>query len=279
MIFVVLLFESMKDKEKGVYSLIYKFYRASSNHAIINFQKSVVCFSHASVFDDKNEADAVFSTKISLMGTPLEANEKEILASEIAAVRFRYRIFCACTNSDEEYLWKAYAEDEKGFCLEYDENDFQSASNQIIIRSVIYSEQIPELTGEQSPEEIVMNQLFHKRMDYMPEKEIRIIYPLPDRYIQVEKSNMQFEENMIENPDKGSNSVIYCSSIPIDHITRDNDKLPTFEKRTAPLNVEVPMQSKGIIIGRNCEKEIEERLREIAIKQGIRIRKRGKAEK
>ena len=45
------------------------------------------------------------------------------------------------------------------------------------------------------------------------------------------------------------------------------------------MNVEVPMQSKGIIIGRNCEKEIEERLREIAIKQEIRIRKRGKAEK
>ena len=255
--------------------MIYKYYKDGSGHAISNFQKGVICFSHAAVFEDKKEANAAFAEEISLKGTPLETDETKTIAEQIAKVRFRYRIFCACQNLDEEYLWEKYAENEKGFCLEYDENDFRRISDQIIIKSIVYSDHIPEIAYNQAQEEIVRNQLFHKRMKYMCEKEIRIIYPLPNSCIKVVTSNMEFEDCALETPCKESNEVTFCPSIPINHLSRDNTELPVFAKYTAPLNIELPIQSKGIIIGRNCPKDKKEYLTRIANIQGIRILKRG----
>ncbi len=85
-------------------------------------------------------------------------------------------------KAEETYLmWKAYTNKEKGVCIEFDQMRLinKISSKNIISRSVIYT----TIKSRQSNRQKLGLLPFLKRYPYKGEKEYRIVYFSPDKYL------------------------------------------------------------------------------------------------
>ncbi len=253
--------------------MIYKYYKDTSNHAINDFKNNRICFKHVSKFNDSFEFDALFDESISLEHTPLEYDGRKILSAQITEQKFRIRVFCASINGNNEHLWKNYANDSRGFCLGYDENEIKSQSNKIMMRRVEYSNEKPRLSYEDIKGSVI-NQIFHKSLnsDWPKEQEFRIALFLDEKDMTIERYNFECElQDYLTPPDY----ITIQTGISINHITKKNNELDIFERKTAPLYVYLPIKSKLLIIGKDCPESLRNELESIANQKGIPIKNQG----
>ncbi len=253
--------------------MIYKYFKDTSKHAVNDFKNDRISFKHVSKFNDSLEFDALFDESISLENTQLEEYGRELLFAQISEQKFRIRVFCASINGNNEHLWKNYANNSHGFCLGYDENEIKLQSNNIIMRKVEYSDDIPRLSND-NIESAVINQIFHKSLksNWPKEEEFRIVLFLDEKDIKVEKYTYLSElKNIVTSPE----DITIQTEIPVNHLTRKNNEPPIFERKTAPLIVYLPIKPKLIIIGKACSDEIRTELIDEANKKGILVKKQG----
>lgn len=253
--------------------MIYKYFKDTSKHAINDFKNDRICFKHVSKFNDQFEFDALFDESVSLEHTPLEYDGRKILSAQIIEQKFRIRVFCASINGNNEHLWKNYANDSRGFCLGYDEQEIKNKSDKLTMGKVEYSDLIPRLSNEDI-EGSVLKQIFHKSLnsDWAKEQEFRIALFLDENSIKVERWNYksQFQSRFDD-----SEYITICSELPINHFTRQNNELPIFERKTAPLYFYLNVKPKVLIIGNECPESLRNELESIANQKGIPIKNQG----
>lgn len=253
--------------------MIYKYFKDTSKHAINDFKNDRICFKHVSKFNDQFEFDALFDESISLEHTPLEYDGRKILSAQITEQKFRIRVFCASINGNNEHLWKNYANYSRGFCLGYDEQEIKKASDKIIMKKVNYSNEVPRLKYDDI-EGSVLNQIFHKSLksDWPKEQEFRIALFLDEKDMIIERCNYK---SQLQTRFDDSDYTTICSELPINHLTRQNNELPIFERKTAPIYVYRSVTPKVLIIGDNCSDNLRNELSLIANKKGIPIKNQG----
>lgn len=253
--------------------MIYKYYKDTSKHAVDNFLNDKICFMHVSKFNDSLEFNALFNENISLEHTPLKEEGQRILSAQINELKFRIRVFCASINGNNDHLWKNYANNSHGFCIGYDEREIKKQSNMIIMRKVEYSEEIPYLLHDDVKGSVI-NQIFHKSLnsDWPKEEEFRIALFLDKKDIITEWYHI---ENQSSNLNNQSDYITICSEYPINYLSKKNDELPIYERKTAPLYVFLHIKPKLLIIGKDCPKILKIELESIAKQKGIPIKNQG----
>lgn len=123
---------------------------------------------HLSVNDyEKAKAEIIFGCNKFGEGILLE-----LMSEDLNSLFSKYRIFCLSKRYDNMSLWAKYANDHKGYCLEFRNNGFFKLAHE-----VTYTNEITELDLA-NKEEINSFFLYTKKNDWSNEEEVRIVPPL-----------------------------------------------------------------------------------------------------
>jgi hypothetical protein len=123
-------------------------------------------------------------------------------------------------------------------------------------------------------EESVLNQIFRKSLssDWPKEQEFRIALFLDEKDIIRERYTFEYElKNLQKNPEY----ITICSEFPVNHLTKSNNDLPIFERKTAPLFFYLNIKPQALIIGNKCPDILKKELIAIANRKEIVIRNQG----
>ena len=116
-----------------------------------------------------------------------------VIQNNFLVGRFRKEIIqknmgiCSLSETNSSIvMWRYYADDHRGFCMEYDLIAMKTNQNQFLeyLFPVIYTEKLPDMTYYFTIEEGRLNNLFgiiasiHKSQEWSFEKEWRVIAPL-----------------------------------------------------------------------------------------------------
>ena len=147
--------------------MIYKYYSNLSEYAINNFKNEVLCFSHVDEFNDTLEFNVKMRDDCTI------DNSDDSIDAFIKAQKIRLRVCCLSQSAELENMWGYYANQGKGFCLGYDENDFNI--NGLMINYIKYNNAVPEIYFGMSDDRIVSEQIMHKDSSWKEEKEVRVV--------------------------------------------------------------------------------------------------------
>ena len=151
--------------------MLYKYYSDKSCYSLTNFNNGVLNFSHVDDFNDMLEFRAELDKLKGL--TPTNELEQSLIHNinnyyypnmekdQIEMQKFRMRVCCFCEQMDLANMWAYYANNHKGFCLGYDENEIKELwGEKIWIDKVKYCNKTPILTEDVKAS--VKAQIFHK---------------------------------------------------------------------------------------------------------------------
>lgn len=238
--------------------MIYKYYSDTSKHAIDNFRNGKICFSHVDQFNDALEFNAKFSEEIctpQMVGTGVDLTNEQIELQKL-----RIRICCFSLSKYLDNMWGYYANDDRGFCLGYDEKDISFKN--IILRPVVYYSNTPILTYEDAVnnvEKLFCDQVCHKKAEWIYEQELRAI-------MFVQPSEMEFYE--CEPKDLSTEEYDWNLVPPIEAFGLE---APNKHYRAVKKNFLVDCKPKELIIGKRCSNETKKELIDIANKKNIKI--------
>lgn len=247
--------------------MIYKYYSNLSEYAINNYINDKLCFSHVDQFNDINEFQSEMDDKISL------PNKEDNLTDDLIELqKLRVRICCFSNNSNLDNMWGYYANNGKGFCLGYDENEIEGLLPQLILKNVSYDDSIPELSEDMAPEDLVMSQITHKKECWHLENEIRACFFLD--WEEMTRLSLDFKDSILKDKYEFVFSGMAKVSLPV----LPPGFLEEYRKPAiwyAPKNILIPAKPKVLIIGKNCPRYLKEILINIANQKGILIRNQG----
>ncbi len=112
---------------------VYKYYRISE-HSFENLKENKICFNYMGNFADSNEGKFwVASETTRTISDLVEEKLSRCLADRVSlsfteAILFKIRVFSATNSPYYHYMWDEYADNGKGFCVAYEEQDLQRCS-------------------------------------------------------------------------------------------------------------------------------------------------------
>ena len=135
-------------------------------------------------FEDKLEAS--FKDRISIiidiLGEKISEKIKKIKTNlkEIVVFKDKIGIYCVTKRYDNKHMWGKYANENKGYCIEYDLEKLTDKSKNIDfshILNVKYDNTTPILNTNDINSNSLISKMFGiKRTKYSPEEEIRLIF-------------------------------------------------------------------------------------------------------
>ena len=185
-------------------------YREASNYNIEYLANNAVNGSLFATFKDVGELNIDISDFISRKYEYTEEGKKQLISSFLDNIKHNYYLACFTFNSpyDNNLMWKKYANNGNGFCLEYDYNELLSTafmkrmSTPIFFEKVEYKkepflidkiikemiscgpfegdindEKIEKISKILAPKigDVVIRVFLNKKYDFLNEREVRIV--------------------------------------------------------------------------------------------------------
>lgn len=169
---------------------LYKYYPCKK-YSFNNLAKEQVTFNTLINYldDDKNEGNLnVVSKKQDDMKNECEKRLSEALVKRTQemindTIYGFVRVLCLTDSCDYKYMWENYANDGKGFCVEYEYNNINKISNSLnninYISSADESIYFEDTLSIQQFNEIINKILFNKDEIFVKEREYRAIIKIP----------------------------------------------------------------------------------------------------
>ena len=172
------LLGNQNDSEEGLINLVYDSNINYTVESIININK---------IINEEMLNNNPFIPKNSLLNIIMK-NQKEIddYKNQLAEIETKmaketnqknYRCVCLTVSSDNDLMWKKYANNYTGFCIEYNTKDFSSDMIELL-RPIIY-DVAPKKTYHKSETKSICENIIAsttKRVNYMDEEEWRFLY-------------------------------------------------------------------------------------------------------
>ncbi len=167
---------------------VYK-YRSTKNLKIL--ERDIETFSNNKffapkfeTFDDKLEATfkEEISTIVQIIGKTFSTNTEQMKNSlkEVTDYKDKIGIYCVTKRYDNEYMWKNYANNSQGYCVEYDLDKLTDKSKNLdfsIKFEIIYDNKTSILNIADIGSNSLITKMFGvKKLEYLPEEEIRLIF-------------------------------------------------------------------------------------------------------
>ena len=115
---------------------LYKYYRPAE-YAFKSLKDQTVCFNSMANFTDPMEGRYKMISEPEPANNEIERianNATHSLADRIGndytdLIRFKFRVLSVTDDCSYSYMWKEYAENGAGFCVEYDSDDLEKCSD------------------------------------------------------------------------------------------------------------------------------------------------------